>query len=65
MIAFIAKALDRMQAEHTIQIKMLTRTFEQSIDTITSKFILQIERQHMEQTKFNEEHSHQLRKVKE
>lgn len=60
LVSFVGKAVDKMQSEHSEQVRILTQTFENALSTITNKFILQIERQHEESARFHEKHAIQL-----
>lgn len=55
--------LYKINAEHTHQINTITASFETALDTITSKFIAQIERQHEESEKYHKEHGEKIEEI--
>lgn len=62
-LAFARETLDKVNAEHTHQIALLTQSHEKTVEAITQRFIVQIERQHEEQKKHHEEHGRVLELV--
>ena len=53
-VSMFRDTIDRINAEHTHQIAMLVSSHEKTVETLTQKFIVQIERQHDEQKKHHE-----------
>lgn len=52
--------IESMQSEHTAQIKLLTKTFEEAME----KFIKQASVQHNEQLRRHEEHRAEFKEIK-
>lgn len=55
-VSVARETLDKINAEHTHQIRMLTEAFQNALAENRDKFLEQLEHQHNEQKKHHEEH---------
>jgi len=63
LIKIVQDQFNKINAEHTHQIMLISNAFETTLNTITAKFTTQIEQQYKESEKYHKEHSEKIEEL--
>jgi hypothetical protein len=65
VLRFASGIIERINAEHTHQIHVLTQSFERTMKDLTDRFMLKIDAEHVEQQKCHDETARRLTVVQD
>jgi hypothetical protein len=65
ILRFASSTIEKINAEHTHQIQIITNSFEKTMNDLTERFMMKIDAEHVEQKKCHDETARRITVVQE